>query len=213
MCLKNKGRVLWPETPLTDRGGGTYEDAAMDLRVLINRGESYRHAADVVVGAGFSAVPAIPNVTKGLEGIGYGACKYPDLCYAVAFLYRQWLEILLKCAILLGRRLGDQESSFPGIHDVRRLWRKVEPVLKQWCPAVTQQQLVTTSDHIRQLSQLAKGSTEFRYPRNKGGWDVVLPSRQDLQGLCVPIGEFLASCIAEMYEQRKSRRLATNTGG
>lgn len=113
----------------------------------------------------------------GLREFGYisgykeGADKLADLCrhdetliFPAVFLYRQYLELLLKN---LNSQLNKPVNFNKRPHDIKFIWSKMYPEVKKGLP-ITQQQLTQTQlnfirDVVYHFSKIDPNSSNFRF--------------------------------------------------
>jgi hypothetical protein len=92
--------------------------------------------------------------------------------YPVCFLYRHYLELMLKGLIRLGNQLQDASADYPkDEHDLRKLWRECRVPLEDagrlgnGSPADVE----AVEKCILELAALDPTSQAFRYGEDKGG--------------------------------------------
>jgi hypothetical protein len=111
----------------------------------------YKEAADIVV-----------NRVK--DGHGY----QDFLVYPVMFLYRQYLELMIKCLIRNTWKLLDEdESDNLSSHDIKRYWGICRALLERISPGDSVEALDHIGRLIDEFSQHDPGSFAFRYPVSK----------------------------------------------
>lgn len=96
------------------------------------------------------------------------------LVYPVVFLYRQWLELRLKCLIATTSQLLDQEAKWPTTHKLQPLWDTARSGVTKTRLGVPEEDLRFVSAFIREYSAIDPESTAFRYPTSAAG-DSSLP--------------------------------------
>jgi hypothetical protein len=201
----------WPELPLDEPEPGVKIDHATDLRVLINRATSFGYAADIVVAKWLEGGKILGiedrNVPEPLGRLGSGCCKYPDVQYVVAHLYYHQMELLLKVAALLGRRLAGTDSKYRKAHGIDRLWRDAKDVI---CASgvCSDSQIGDVDRTVSKLAELERSSTQFRYPRNSSNWDKILPAPAEIKAMVEPAVQVLRDVVKAMWDIRLKQRLA-----
>lgn len=91
------------------------------------------------------------------------------LLYPIMFLYRQYLELMLKGLIRKGRRLKDISQPFPQIHKIDDLWRDCSEILHEISPNDFVEEIRQISRLISEFCKVDSTSTAFRYPEDKKG--------------------------------------------
>jgi len=150
---------------------------------------------DAVIAEGFKG--AADKVIQDIEG---GRCRgYPDhLFYPVAFLYRHYLELIIKALgrralRLLGRNVG---KGLQG-HDPQKLWIKTRRLLEELFPDEDRKILNDTERIILQFDELDKTGQNFRYAKDRSGKPTLrnAPKRVDLANL-----RKVMSCAANFFD-------------
>jgi hypothetical protein len=117
----------------------------------------YRLAADILV-----------------QHIGEAKRDQDVLVYPIVFLYRHYVELMLKSLIrdvrvLLRRPAKARRHNVPLHHRLTSLWQECAPLLAEAFPDEPQQDFDAVSDYVRQFSEVDPISTSFRYPEDKSG--------------------------------------------
>ncbi len=94
----------------------------------------------------------------------------PDLAvYPVCFLYRHYIELMLKGLIRLGNQLLSRTAEFPKHHSLRELWEACRPLLEDACQEGDQADTQTVEACIREFASLDPSGEAFRYGEDKSG--------------------------------------------
>jgi hypothetical protein len=135
----------------------------------------------------------------------------------MVFLWRQYLELQIKALIALARNLYFDETGFPPLHDLEKLWNELLPALERYQPGSAE---VPAADRlIRQFSRVDPGSYSFRYPFSKSGEDslVSVPELVNLEcfhSVMLRLANFLdAASAAWGYELGCKRDAEMDVGG
>ena len=83
--------------------------------------KGYKDAADFIVNGA-------------IEGHRSHTFNAPYLVFPVVFLYRQYIELRLKEAILLGARLKGETHGFPKHHRIDEIWKHARPHIEGVSP-------------------------------------------------------------------------------
>ena len=89
--------------------------------------------------------------------------------YPVCFLYRHYIELMLKGLITLGNQLRDRTSDYPKHHRIRDLWNTCRPLVESACPEGDPADTQTVEKCILELASLDPSGEAFRYSEDKGG--------------------------------------------
>ncbi len=91
------------------------------------------------------------------------------LVYPIVFLYRQYLELMLKNLIRNGRRLQDINEPFPQIHKIDALWQICSQMLHEISPDDSVEEIRQIGRLISEFCKVDPTSMAFRYPEDKKG--------------------------------------------
>ncbi len=95
------------------------------------------------------------------------------LTLPILFLYRHYLELLMKDLVIEGKRvLGQPDASIPIGHKISWLWDELKPILLQIHirpDLVNKEELEAVEACIKEFAQVDNHSMSFRYPFNKDG--------------------------------------------
>lgn len=98
-----------------------------------------------------------------------------DLIYPIAFLYRQYLELMMKGIIKDGRwllpekvKMGKEKDPFQS-HSLGDLWTEVRAIFEIVWPDGAKIDLDIAHSMIKQFEDIDKQSQAFRYPLDKKG--------------------------------------------
>ncbi len=89
---------------------------------------------------------------------------YDSLVFPIVFVYRQYLELRLKQLIRDSKRLLDDTSGFPPLHNITELWKMCRPLLNQEELYVSDQVLDAIGELITEFADVDEDSFAFRYP-------------------------------------------------
>ena len=89
--------------------------------------------------------------------------------YPVCFLYRHYIELMLKILIGLGSRFQDQTIEIPKHHRLRDLWETCRPLLESACPEGDPSDTKTVEMCIKEFASLDPSGEAFRYGEDKKG--------------------------------------------
>lgn len=112
----------------------------------------YRHAADLLV-----------------RDIDEKANFQDILVYPIIFLYRQYLELLLKDLIRLSRILLKQSESHPYHHNLHNLWLLAEELLFKLWPNEEAPEFDFIDNIIFEFYDADPNSFSFRYEKDRKG--------------------------------------------
>jgi hypothetical protein len=91
--------------------------------------------------------------------------EYPDLAVLpVFFLYRHYLELILKHIICLGRGCSLEEAGVSSTHDLSRLWSEARSVLELLWPGQSQIEMAAVGRCVSEFHRCDESSEESRYP-------------------------------------------------
>lgn len=140
------------------------------------------------------------------------------LVYPIVFLYRQYLELLLKQIIQDGSRLLDMNQTLPKNHKINNLWEQSRKILIKVWPDADLNDLNTIEQCINQLSETDPFSTAFRYPTDKEDnpslpdikhinlrnlSEIINKTASLLEGVSAWIGEYLENKLEMKAEYRE----------
>jgi len=91
------------------------------------------------------------------------------LVYPIVFLYRQYMELLLKSIISNGRKLLDQSGDFPKHHRLDKLWVEARMLLEEVYEGDPRKELDEIQDYINQFCGKDPFGSAFRYPTDVKG--------------------------------------------
>lgn len=92
------------------------------------------------------------------------------LIYPCVFLYRQYLELILKGIIMEGRCLLDSPGKLrTTTHDITSLWSRAKEIIRKEWPDADRDEMEDGSCCIKEFMQHDPSSEFFRYPTKKDG--------------------------------------------
>ena len=112
----------------------------------------YKEAADTVV-----------------EAVIAKKCPPDSVGYAVCFLYRHFIELMLKGLINLGTMLEERREDYPRDHSIYALWTKCRPLLELAFPNGEKVDTDAVENCIREMATLDPSGEAFRYAEDKKG--------------------------------------------
>lgn len=112
---------------------------------------SFKRSADIVVS----------QVEVG--SVSPGAVNYP-----VVFLYRHYLELMLKGLIRVGRTLSHERAGFPKTHQLGKLWAEFRPLIEDLYPAGDKSDTDTVEQCVLEMDAI-DGAGASRYGEDKDG--------------------------------------------
>jgi hypothetical protein len=128
-----------------------------------------------------------------------------DLVMPIMYCYRHSIELRLKQLLLLDGLLTKEDVKPLAIHDLRRLWSSVRPILQRTLSARTSAQIGRAEIVLYELADLDCDGQRFRYDLTKGG-EASLPSavllNMDIVRAVMPkLEEFLDDAASEIVTQ------------
>lgn len=162
--------------------------------VLDNLGEwflsyalGYKHAADALVQKA-EAKEISPDT------IGYPVC----------FLYRHYVELMLKGLINVGSMLDSRQPYFPKHHRIDELWRLCKPLLEKASPEGEKSDADAVERCIRELALIDPSGQGFHYGEHKIGLPALPPVTPaclaNLREIAQRIAGLLEGLYTRMYE-------------
>jgi len=110
-----------------------------------------------------------------------------DLFFAIAFLYRHHLELMLKGLVRLGLRSGAIESCDDILngHNIHKLWNRVARLICEAWPDAPDDDFRAAEQLILEFHKLDPDGQSFRYATDKNGLRHLenAPKRVDLENL------------------------------
>jgi hypothetical protein len=104
-----------------------------------------------------------------VESIMQDRMEIDFLVYPIVFLYRQSIELYLKCIIKDSKNLLELGGSFPKNHNILKLWIEAQSLLIKIWPEGQEEDLDKIGYFIKQFSEHDPSSESFRYPEDKKG--------------------------------------------
>ena len=147
----------WPKVgdSILARGADWETEALLSASFdwFISYAISYKTAADVVV-----------------ESVEARRSPPDSVGYAVLFLYRHYIEIMLKGLINIGNMLQSRKGGFPtGTHGIQNLWRQCRPLLEAAYPAGEKTDTDAVEKVLLEIHVLDPSSESFRFGEKKDG--------------------------------------------
>ena len=84
------------------------------------------------------------------------------IAFPAIYLYRHYIELILKAIIIKGQQINNNELRVPHGHDLMPLWNETKFVIRENIHPDEVANIV--EGHIQELSQLDNNSQELRYP-------------------------------------------------
>ena len=97
-----------------------------------------------------------------------------SLVFPIVFLYRQYIELQLKCIIGNGRRFLGKQGGYPKNHKLDELWSEARSILEKVYEGDPKEELDEIESQIKQFCDRDAFGDAFRYPTNVKG-DKSLP--------------------------------------
>lgn len=130
-----------------------------------------------------------------------------SLIYPIVFLYRQAVELCLKCMIWVGSQLQGKPPVLLTHHRLLPLWRQCRPIIEEVWPDGPKQVLDAVEAALDQFDANDPVSTTFRYPVTKEGRPSLSISKCiDIQHFAEVVNRVLGlldSCACEFSEYLK----------
>ena len=124
-----------------------------DPRGLLAYAQSYKQAADAIV-------ETIERTRRGAD----------RMVYAVLFLYRHYLELMLKGLMRMGRRLEKGSWDVPRKgHRINELWQECRPMLERQFPEGEKSATDSVERCIKELCRIDPNGEVSRYPEDTHG--------------------------------------------
>ncbi|MCK4914437.1 MAG: hypothetical protein KAI59_01165 [Planctomycetes bacterium] len=186
--MKNKKRGSWPEDfrHATKVGGRIF--LWMDnTNLWLDRAKDFHDAAQVTIRY------CLRNPDTEINSV-----------YAVGFLYRHSIELILKAIVIIGKRIDQKTETFLLSHNLSALWNESLQIIgdvwrdedKSW-----NNQIETW---IKKLEDLDVTGFNFRYPiTNENGKEInsiESISIQDLTNICEQLYQQLYDCASGMLD-------------
>jgi hypothetical protein len=104
----------------------------------------------------------------------------PDIIvFATVFLYRHYIELMLKGLIKIGRQLRDRTSAYPNDeHKILLLWQECKPLLEFACPDGNQADTTTVENLICEFAKFDPLGLASRYGEHQDGKPTIKDRRQ-----------------------------------
>ena len=154
----------WPQYGDTLFGSGSdwQAEALIDSSPLpLTYATGYKKAGDAVVAA-----------------VETGFLPADHAAYPVCFLYRHYIELMLKGLIQLGYQFKGQNTSYPLHHRIRDLWETCRPLIEEACPDGNLSDTEVVQNHIDEFSKFDPSGEACRYDVNKQGSPSFRQNRQ-----------------------------------
>jgi hypothetical protein len=96
---------------------------------------------------------------------------HPDVVgYAVCFLYRHYVELMLKALIAAGMSLEERRAEYPrNEHHIDHLWALCRPLLEKACPESDEAETDGVEACMKELAQNDPSGQVFRYGEDSQG--------------------------------------------
>ena len=137
--------------------------------------------------------------------------RYPDFdMFPIGFLYRHYLELILKDIICEGRRCTLKHAGLLGCHDLLKLWEDARTVIEGLFPAQVGKEMIAAENCISKFNRVDASAQEFRYPvdtkQQKTLHALTRVDLRNLKNVMTRLANFLDStseAIAEMNRAAK----------
>lgn len=97
------------------------------------------------------------------------------LVYPIVFLYRHYLELLLKQIIVDGRELLDSKTGFPTHHRLSDLWNEAKGLTRRTWKTQDPPEMSKVDHVIAEFARLDPDGESFRYAFKKDGQSTLPP--------------------------------------
>ncbi len=87
----------------------------------------------------------------------------------IVYLYRQYLELVIKDIIDTARRLEGEGEAYPKHHNLRKLWTEAERLIRKHYGQQAPEELDHVQPCIDEFDEHDPESFSFRYPTDKKG--------------------------------------------
>lgn len=156
---------------------------------IISYALSFKNAADIVV----------LSVDK--------ADTSPDsVSYSVIFLYKHYLELMLKGLIRAGKGLTRSQGDFSRTHDLRALWGEFRPLIEDVYPAGSKAETDAVEKCVLEMNEVGESG---RYGEHKGGLPILKDQRpislSNLRSVMNRIAGFLEGSYDWMHEMLQNQ--------
>ena len=196
--------IPWPkkgDKPFMVEGDDWYNRACLnDLGVDLSwylYPDGYKHAADLLV--------------EHLMSTNLNKRQIDSLVYPIVFLYRQYIELILKRLIRDGNKLLNISEKLPQGHKINNLWKNCRVILEKVWSNESGEELDVIEACIKQFSVKDPTSTAFRYPTDLEG-NPSLPKMQinlrNLLEVMRRLSSFLESCSIGISEELNNEQEA-----
>jgi hypothetical protein len=89
--------------------------------------------------------------------------------YAVCFLYRHYVELMLKGLINVGAMLDNKKPDYPKNHEIDALWRECRPLIERAYPEGEKADTDAVEQCINELASMDPSGQAFRFAEDKFG--------------------------------------------
>ncbi|HRS52653.1 MAG TPA: hypothetical protein P5067_09525 [Candidatus Marinimicrobia bacterium] len=90
------------------------------------------------------------------------------LIYPIVFLYRQYIELVLKDIIGFVNKKNRGKYEYPNSHNLMELWSETKEILKKF-NEINPEDLIAVENILKQISKQDPYSVAFRYPTYRDG--------------------------------------------
>ena len=155
---------------------------------FISYAVSYKTAADAVV-----------------ESVEAKRVSPDSVGYAVCFLYRHYVELMLKGLISVGNMLQTRRCGFPaGHHRIQDLWHQCRTLIEAACPEGEKADTDSVEKCLQELHAIDPHGESFRFGEYKDGNSTLVDGTQvnltNLRDVMNRIAGFLEGNYDWMYE-------------
>lgn len=122
------------------------------------------------------SVGYLESTKKLIEVAIRGEFRYDTFGYPIFYLFYHYLELRMKEIIMNGKRLVDENTSYPNIHNLNQLWdecKKIMKIIEKWekysdLPTDMKKDYQTMDHFIKEIAA-DDNAQSFRYPVDKKG--------------------------------------------
>ena len=103
------------------------------------------------------------------QSVSRGDATLDTVILPIIFLYRHYIELLLKEAVETARAAQGEEIGYPKHHNLKNLWAEAKDLIRQHYGVDAPREIDFVDPCIEELHQHDPESFSFRYPTDKDG--------------------------------------------
>jgi hypothetical protein len=144
----------------------------------------------------------------GIEALSNDS-KKKVLVFPIVFLFRHYIELILKQINKIGSPLLGEKPDYETTHILKDLWDQTRKIIVNVWPDKKNEDLNIVDDCLKELIQKDTDSMRFRYPEDREKKAVYLPDYGDFNmrnffEVSEKISNFLEGSLTGIYEYRKN---------